>query len=230
MVLRDKRLWFGLVLALVIGVVSYSVVSGIGKDKPGTDVAQQLAITPSDGGTPSATPDPTGSSTVPPGDVLVPDLVGQRLTDAKAALAGKGFTTVKAADASSQNRLILDDQNWVVEEQHPGAGVAVDPHAQITLNVRKPTDAHSPSRTDFGVVPNVVCANLQDAQNALRLSGFLLLTSTDGTGKGRVALVDRNWVVTRQSAAANSSPGLTTHITLTVVKYGEPTGNPTCQS
>jgi hypothetical protein len=57
-----------------------------------------------------------------------------------------------------------------------------------------------------------------------------VLTSTDGTGQGRVPVIDRNWVVIAQSVKAGESPGLATHITLTVVKHGESAGNSGCQT
>jgi hypothetical protein len=83
-------------------------------------------------------------------------------------------------------------------------------------------------RTTAGTVPNVVCAELQDAQDALRAAHFFVLTSKDASGQGRMALVDRDWVVIAQSVRAGTSPGLTTHIELTVVKYGEPSGGSGC--
>lgn len=50
------------------------------------------------------------------------------------------------------------------------------------------------------------------------------LGSEDGSGQGRSQLVDRNWVVIKQSVPASGSRGPATRIVLTSVKFGEPTG------
>ena len=81
-----------------------------------------------------------------------------------------------------------------------------------------------------GTLPNVVCKDLQAAQDTLQAAGFYNLGSEDGTGQGRAQLIDRNWVVVAQSARAGSAPSPTTRIVLTAVKYGEPTGNSGCPS
>jgi hypothetical protein len=81
-----------------------------------------------------------------------------------------------------------------------------------------------------GVVPNVTCMNLQDAQNSLQSAGFFNLASVDGLGQGRMQILDRDWVVTKQSVAAGTRPAALTRIVLTAVKYGESTGSSGCQS
>jgi beta-lactam-binding protein with PASTA domain len=222
MVLRDKRVWWGAVAALLLAFVSYSVVSGLTRKT--SNVAQQTTMT----GSPQTST--TRPHTVPDGDVTIPAVVGDRLSQAKAKLSAVGLSNVHAQDATGKNRIVLNDSNWIVEVQSPAADTPVDPRTEIILKVRKPTDAHSPQSTPFGTVPDVVCANLQDAQNALRGAGFFVLTSKDGTGRGRTAIFDRNWVVTAQSVKPGTRPSLTTHVELTVVKYGEPTNNPDCQS
>jgi hypothetical protein len=226
MVLRDKRLWFGVIAAVILAFVSYAVVADLNRSGPGHPV--------SDTSTSTAANDPTtgSTSTTPPpaGEAVIPVVVGERLSEAKAQLTVAGLTNIKSVDSTGQNRIILDDNNWIVEVQSPNADTTVDTHTQIILKARKPTDEHSPQATPFGTVPDVVCANLQDAQDALRSSGFLILTTSDGTGQGRIAVFDRNWVVTKQSVSPGSRPGLLTHIVLTAVKYGEPTDNPNCES
>jgi beta-lactam-binding protein with PASTA domain len=229
MVLRDKRVWWGVVVAVILAFVSYSVVSGLGKD-PGKDVSQQSLKTGEPVGSTTTTPLPAGSSAVPAGQATIPAVVGERLNQAREKLTALGLTNVKTEDVTGQNRVVLDDNNWIVEVQDPAAETVVDTHTQIVLKVRKPSDAHSPQSTPFGTVPDVVCANLQDAQDALRSSGFLVLTSSDGSGRKRAVLLDRNWVVIAQSAEPGSRPSLTTHIVLTVVKYGEPTKDSDCET
>ncbi len=145
-------------------------------------------------------------------------------------LTGEGFSNWQETDASPQSRVILNKDNWLVQEQSPGAGQIAGAQTVIVLKVRKGTDQYVPVRTPRGVVPNVICAELQASQDALRAAGFLVITSTDGTGQHRVAIIDRNWVVIGQSVVPYTSPGLSTHIVLTVVKHGESAGDSPCQT
>ena len=106
----------------------------------------------------------------------------------------------------------------------------MNPTQAITLTVVKPSDSSAGGTVEAGAVPNVVCKDLQAAQDTLQSAGFYNLGSRDGTGQGRSQLVDRNWVVIAQSVAAGSTPGPTARIVLTAVKYGEPTGTSGCPS
>jgi hypothetical protein len=181
-----------------------------------------------DGGT-AAAPSRTATPAATPSQAVVPGVVGKRLTDAEAALSAAGFGTVKPVDSTDQHRAVLNAENWVVESQSPAANTRADPGTTVTLSVRKPSDGAGGGAMD-GVVPNVVCKDLQTAQDTLQAAGFHLLGSADGTGQGRVQVIDRNWVVIRQSAAAGSRPGASTRIVLTAVKFGEPTGDSGCKS
>jgi beta-lactam-binding protein with PASTA domain len=227
--LRDKRVWWGVVAAVILAFVSYSIVSNLGST-PTRTVANDGSSSPSPAASTSPLPSSSSQKVVPPGDAQVPAVIGERLNQAKVNLTAVGLTNVQVQDVTGQNRPVLEDNNWIVEVQSPAPDQVVDTHTQVTLKVRKPTDTHSPQETALGVVPNVVCANLEDAQGALHHSGFLLITEHDGTGAKRTPLLDRNWVVTGQNVAPGSQPGLDTHIVLTVVKYGEPTNNPDCES
>ncbi|NKE59804.1 PASTA domain-containing protein [Lentzea sp. PSKA42] len=101
----------------------------------------------------------------------------------------------------------------------------------MVLKVRKPTDSStSQAPPAKGAVPNVVCLDLQKAQDTLQAAGFYLLGSEDATGQRRQQLVDRNWVVVSQSEPPGSTPDPKTKITLGAVKFGEPTGGSGCQS
>ena len=211
-------------LAALVGViVGYLVITDLGRGDPADPVrTSQLDAT--------ATSTANGSGGAASQRVLVPNVLGQRLPAAEDRLHDVGFRNYRELDATDQNRVIVEKDNWIVDSQEPAAGETVPASTVIVLRVRKATDDASPVQAAHGVVPNVVCAELQAAQDALRASGFYVLTSTDGTGQGRIPLVDRNWVVIAQSVKPGESPGLTTHITLTVVKHGEPAGNSGCQT
>jgi PASTA domain len=159
----------------------------------------------------------------------VPSVVGQRLSTAERTLASAGYRSIKRVDDTGRNRIVIDPQNWTVNSQTPAAGAAVGTGTTIILRVRRPSDAAIPSTT-AGVVPNVTCMNLQDAQNTLQSAGFFNLASVDGLGQGRQQILERDWLVTKQSAVAGSRPKLLTRIVLTTVKYGESTGASGCQS
>jgi hypothetical protein len=192
----------------------------------------------SSGRTPSSVGQPLEGSSSTPGPTkqmaaagpAVPELHGSRLPDALARLEAAGYKKVRTVDASPENRVILEKENWVVDSQEPAGGTAAPVSTQVVLKVKKNTDDSVPQAAALGVVPNVMCAELQAAQDALRGSGFLLISSTDGTGQGRLATLDRNWVVIGQSEPAGSKPGLTTHIVLTVVKHGESGGSSGCKT
>jgi beta-lactam-binding protein with PASTA domain len=156
------------------------------------------------------------------GDVAVPKLVGLRLSAAKKWIKAAGLASPKVSDITGKNRVVLVDANWVVGTQEPAAGTRVAASTRITLRVGKPTDLTATGRPIDGVVPNVVCKDLSSAKHSLQAAGFYVLSSVDGTGKGRHQFVDENWVVTKQSSAAGSRPKLSGRITLTVVKSGEP--------
>jgi hypothetical protein len=220
-VLRFKHVVL-IAVAAVVGVVGgYVLMSGqLDSSRPASNTAEGTQ-TPS----PTVLPGIAGAS-VP----SIPDLRGRRLPDALALLKTAGYGSVHVVDATSQNRLIVEKENWLVDSQDPAPGTVAFAATSVVLRVKKGTDDSTPQPAARGVVPKVVCAELQAAQDALRASGFLLITSTDGTGQGRIATLDRNWVVIGQSHAPGTSPGLTTHIVLTIVKHAEPTGTSGCKS
>jgi PASTA domain len=168
---------------------------------------------------------PSGSASVR----TVPDVVGARLSDAESRLRAAGLSKISPMDDTGRDRTVIDPANWVVDAQSPAAGTRTGGTTTVTLRVRRPSDAATTSTT-LGVVPDVVCMNLQDAQNAMQHSGFFNLGSADGAGQGRMQILDRDWVVITQSVRAGTKPGLTTRIVLTSVKYGEPTGTSGCKS
>jgi PASTA domain len=159
-----------------------------------------------------------------------PDVVGKRLSEAVELLAAAGYPKVDTVDATGQARPIVEPINWIVQSQEPPAGSPASPGTAVTLSVAKPTDGAGPTSTVDGVVPNVVCADLQSAQDMLQAAGFFNLSSEDATGQGRTQLIDRNWVVIRQSTGPGKRPDRLTLITLSSVKFGEPTGDSGCKS
>jgi hypothetical protein len=183
-------------------------------------------------GAPIVAATPTSAPPPPPvAPPAAPDVVGRRLADARAALADAGFAKVKAVDASGYKRLVLNPQNWIVTAQSPAAGAPAPPSGTATLKVVKPSDhaAGGGRPVARGVLPRVVCMDLQAAEERLRQAGFTNVRSTDGSGQGRIQIIDRNWVVIAESPAAGHRRSAGTRVVLTAVKYGEPTGSSGCR-
>jgi Glucodextranase, domain B/PASTA domain len=71
------------------------------------------------------------------------------------------------------------------------------------------------------VVPNVVGKNHQFAQDTMQDSGLYSLAEEDCTGRDRLLLWDRNWVVVEQSPSAGTRVNEDKTITLCSKKIGE---------
>lgn len=160
----------------------------------------------------------------------LPNVVGTRLSDAFDRLKAAGFKHLRPTDGTGQGRVPVNFDNWVVRSQAPAAGGNIDKGATVTLAVRKPSDGDGGPSVTAGVVPNVVCKDLQSARDTLKGAGYSNLGSADGADQGRKQIVNRNWVVIAQSVAPGGRPDTDARIVLTAVKFGEPTGRSGCRS
>ncbi len=70
-------------------------------------------------------------------------------------------------------------------------------------------------------MPDVMCMNLQAAQNLIQDSGVFFSRSVDASGKDRMQVNDSNWEVVGQTPAVGSPFGDGDAV-LSVVKIGEP--------
>ena len=70
-------------------------------------------------------------------------------------------------------------------------------------------------------IPAVVGKNHQTAQNTMQAAGLFDLRERDATGQGRLMILDRNWVVVRQTPRAGRRVSPETVITLYSKKIGE---------
>ncbi|WP_068273647.1 hypothetical protein [Aldersonia kunmingensis] len=92
----------------------------------------------------------------------------------------------------------------------------IAPATSVPAAAPVPQSASAPT----ALMPAVLCMNLQAAQDAIQAAGVFYSRSEDATGKGRMQISDRNWVVVAQSPA----PGIAIDegdAVLSVVKYGE---------
>ncbi|SFI91339.1 PASTA domain-containing protein [Amycolatopsis sacchari] len=77
------------------------------------------------------------------------------------------------------------------------------------------------SASELITVPDVSGMNHQDAQDTMQAAGLYNLREVDGTGRGRMLILDRDWVQTGQSPAAGTKVAPGTVITLTAIKYSD---------
>ncbi|SEG80798.1 PASTA domain-containing protein [Thermomonospora echinospora] len=77
-----------------------------------------------------------------------------------------------------------------------------------------PTDENSEPAAGKRRLPNVVGMNHQEAQDRLQAAGFRRLSEEDATGRNRILLWDRNWVVVDQIPKPGSRIPLDTRIIL----------------
>lgn len=82
-------------------------------------------------------------------------------------------------------------------------------------------DAAGQQNSAKGKMPDVVCLDLQTAQNTIQKNGVYFSRSEDATGRAREQVWDRNWVVVAQRPAAGEPIGEGEAV-LSVVKKGEP--------
>ena len=69
-------------------------------------------------------------------------------------------------------------------------------------------------------MPNVMCMNLQDAQDLIQTVGVFFSQSVDATGQGRSQIIDSNWQVVAQTPEVGTPFGEGDAV-LAVVKIGE---------
>ena len=99
----------------------------------------------------------------------------------------------------------------------PQTTVSSSPEATTNLN---PLGGNSPE--DF-LMPNVLCMNLQEAQDEIQDHGVFFSRSQDASGQDRFQMNDSNWIVVDQSPSVGTSIGEGDAM-LSVVKIGESTG------
>lgn len=98
------------------------------------------------------------------------------------------------------------------------ANTVPPPPSAPTETAPPATEAPAPAQASM---PNVVCMNLQDAQDAIQAAGVFFSQSFDATGADRLQVLDRNWIVVSQDPA----PGVLVgegDANLGAVKIGEP--------
>jgi hypothetical protein len=86
----------------------------------------------------------------------------------------------------------------------------------------RPEDApgfETPARS--GVVPDVMCMDLQLGQDKGQAAGFTRMVSVDASGLRRRQVHDQDWVVVSQSPKAGTRASSDTQLVFRVLHYGE---------
>lgn len=105
-----------------------------------------------------------------------------------------------------------------------GTGEPTGPATVTVTSTPAPPTTPTPTPTPTGatgVVPDVVGVNHQLAQDTMQSAGFFYLAEEDATGKGRLLINDRNWVVVSQVPTGGTKCPLDTKILLRSKKIGE---------
>lgn len=100
----------------------------------------------------------------------------------------------------------------------PASSAVALPSATVPAASPSPAPASAPTLVPM---PNVMCMNLQDAQDLIQENGVFFSRSADASGKGRNQVVDSNWIVVGQTPAVGALIGEGDAV-LSVVKIGEP--------
>jgi hypothetical protein len=144
---------------------------------------------------------------------------------------------------------VVDESAWTVCEQEPAAGstigsaprLVVDrtcdtgdsptgsdeetaPEKGVAKPNRKAADkpkAEKAAPVETFVMPPLVGANLQDAQDMLQSLNSYLMTQTDATGMERFQVLDSGWKVCGQRPRAGATVSLDKMVELLVVKLDE---------
>ncbi len=144
---------------------------------------------------------------------------------------------------------VVDESAWTVCAQEPAAGSTIDSAPRLIVDrtcddEKPPNDAESPAAPDDTpagenkesdtepkvneslpaetfVMPPLVGANLQDAQDTLQALDSFLLTQIDATGMERFQVLDSGWKVCGQRPAAGVEVPLEKMVELFVVKLRE---------
>ncbi len=80
-----------------------------------------------------ATTTTLAATTLLPGGIVVPDVVGLDHQEAQDTMQAVGLRNLAEEDATGQGRRLLWDRNWIVIEQDPLAGSIVAKDTEVTL-------------------------------------------------------------------------------------------------
>ncbi|NMD63433.1 UNVERIFIED_ORG: PASTA domain-containing protein [Nocardia globerula] len=138
-------------------------------------------------------------------------------------IAGCAIATLAACSSETDTNAVTTTTESMTTTTSTAPRTTTTPVPITTTTTSSPV-AEPPVATPAAapaVMPNVVCTNLQDAQDRIQAAGVFFSRSADATGAGRNQVLDSNWIVVSQSPAAGSEVNELEAV-LSVVKIGEP--------
>lgn len=131
-------------------------------------------------------------------------------------------------DAAALTERVKDLEQQLADRSTSTTLTTVPPTAPPTTvppatapSTTSPPTTMPPTTAGSALMPDVVCMNLQEAQDTIQQTGVFLSRSFDATGAGRMQVLDSNWVVVSQ-APEPGAPITEGSANLGVVKIGEP--------
>jgi hypothetical protein len=134
-----------------------------------------------------------------------------------AAAIGLTLIALSACSASTDESSSEETENTTTEET---VAAVVE---ETTTTESSMTSDSSTTVAPIVLMPNVVCMNLQAAQDEIQKSGVFFSRSDDATGMNRSQILDRNWIVVKQTPLPGQ-PVTELEAVLSAVKIGESTG------
>jgi hypothetical protein len=134
-----------------------------------------------------------------------------------AAAIGLTLIALSACSASTDESSSEETENTTTEET---VAAVVE---ETTTTESSLTSDSSTTVAPIVLMPNVVCMNLQAAQDEIQKSGVFFSRSDDATGMNRSQILDRNWIVVKQTPLPGQ-PVTELEAVLSAVKIGESTG------
>ena len=137
-----------------------------------------------------------------------------------AVAIGLTLVTLSSCSASTDATSSEDNESKTTEETVATAS------EETTTSASTMTTLPAETTTTSALVvlmPNVVCMNLQAAQDEIQKYGVFFSRSDDATGMNRSQILDRNWIVVKQTPLPGQ-PVTELEAVLSAVKIGESTG------
>ena len=137
-----------------------------------------------------------------------------------AVAIGLALITLSGCSASTDATSSEDNESKTTEETVATAS------EETTTSASTMTTLPAETTTTSALVvlmPNVVCMNLQAAQDEIQKYGVFFSRSDDATGMNRSQILDRNWIVVKQTPLPGQ-PVTELEAVLSAVKIGESTG------
>ncbi|MEU8548097.1 hypothetical protein AB0C81_14035 [Streptomyces roseoverticillatus] len=153
----------------------------------------------------------------------LPDMTGKGLQSAQDHAQAAGFYNLASHDTLGRGRMQALDRNWKVCSQSPTPGkhptnTKID-FGAVKLEETCPTkDQAAAPQASGSSMPDFTGKAVKVARRALH--GNTSITVKDGSGQGRMVLVESNWQVCSQQPAAGAKLD-GQPVTLTAVKFGE---------